>query len=404
MSLISRAISGVPEKRTYTPSAELLPWSEESLRNSGVSGGSASTLSAFTACRRILADGVATLPLRGFRKKDEIRVLADPQPALLQGTPYPGIVWRDWLWMVMNSLVVTGNAFLRVTARGLDGRPIALLPIHPDSVRVEPSEDMGWVEPIYKIDGKATPRNDIVHIKRYPQAGAVVSLSVLEDCAATFDLSVSADRYGLRWFRDSADPSGILSTEADMTPAQVKQNQLQWAAHHQNSRFPAVLGGGMKWQSISITPNESQFLETRQFQRSEIAMLFGVPPHMIGDIEKQTSYGTGVEQQSIGFVVYTLRPWLECIEQVITSLLPRGQYVKFGIDAMLRGDYKARQEGYQIAIQSGYLSVNEVRALEDRQPIPNGDIHLQPMNFAPLGYTPPEEPASIPTAASGEGE
>ncbi|MBB3752600.1 HK97 family phage portal protein [Mycolicibacterium sp. BK634] len=404
MALISRAFPGV-EKRLadFGPATEIPSWAEVSALESGPrQGGRAASLSAFVACRRILCDGVATLPLRAFREKGEIRILSKPQPPLLQKTPYPGIVWRDWLWMVMNSLVVTGNAFLRVTARGPDNRPTSLLPLHPDAVKVEPDKELGWTVPIYKINGKITPAEDIVHIKRYPIAGSVVSLSVIEDCAVTFDLSDAANKYGLRWFRDSANPSGILSSDQDLTPTQIKQSQKNWILSHRGSRYPAMLGGGLKWQSLSITPEESQFLETRKFQRSEIAMLFGVPPHMIGDIEKQTSYGTGVEQQSIGFAVYTLRPWLECIEQILNTLLPGGQYVKFGIDALLRGDYKARQEGYQMAIQSGYLSVNEVRALEDREPIPGGDIHLQPMNFVPLGYVPPEPKAPTTPPAHGE--
>jgi HK97 family phage portal protein len=165
----------------------------------------------------------------------------------------------------------------------------------------------------------------------------------------------------------------------------------------------------LKWRQISISPNESQFLETRQFQRSEIAMLFGIPPHMIGDTEKSTSWGTGIEQQSIGFVTYTLRPWLTCIESVLSNLLPRGQYAQFNVDALLRGDQKGRYEAYLQARNAGWMNVNEIRELEDRAPIPNGDDYLQPLNYGPLGSdplaakTPPKPPTSPPNPSPNDG-
>lgn len=154
----------------------------------------------------------------------------------------------------------------------------------------------------------------------------------------------------------------------------------------------------LKWRPIAITPNESQFLETRQFQRSEIAMWFRIPPHMIGDTTKTTSWGTGLEQQSIGFVTYTLRPWLTCIEQALSMLLPRGQFALFNANGLLRGDVKSRWEAYRIGRDTGVYSVNDLRALENLPPVEGGDGRLQPLNFVPLGYEPPEQPVpSEPT-------
>jgi HK97 family phage portal protein len=146
-----------------------------------------------------------------------------------------------------------------------------------------------------------------------------------------------------------------------------------------------VLSGGFKWKPITITPEESQFLETRKFQVTEIARLFGVPPHMIGDLERSTSWGTGIEQQSIGFVTYTLRPWLTRIESALSKQLPGGQFVKFNVDGLLRGDSKSRHESYRLGLDGGYYSPNEVRAWEDLAPIENGDSYRQPLNFGPLG-------------------
>lgn len=136
---------------------------------------------------------------------------------------------------------------------------------------------------------------------------------------------------------------------------------------------------------------------TRRYQRGEIAMMYGIPPHMIGDTEKSTSWGSGIEQQSIGFAIYTLRPWLSCIENALGQLLPRGQFVRFDTSALLRGDLKARYDAYRVARETGWMNVNEIRIHEQMEGIgPDGDIYLQPMNYAPLGYDPTEQEAAQP--------
>ncbi|AER47863.1 portal protein [Mycobacterium phage Hannaconda] len=406
MSLFTRIFSDGegPEQRAVAKFGIPPKWSEVSgSPEDYVNGRGALNLATFFSCVRLLADSVSMLPIKAHRDKDGVPTISKPQPKLMQDSPYPGLTWFEWLWMLMQSLAVTGNAFGYITARDGQGRPTAIMPIHPDCVRIEEADKTApWPDPIYRIGGEIVDSQDVVHIRRYPVPGCVVGMSPIEKAASAIGLSISAERYGARWFRDSANPSGLLTSDMDLTPDQVKQTQKSWIQSHQNRRLPAVMSAGIKWQSISITPNESQFLETRQFQKSEIAMWFGIPPHMIGDTEKSTSWGSGIESMSIGFVTYTLMPWLVCIEQAFTTLLPRGQFAKFNANALLRGDYKTRNEGYQLAIQNGHMSPNEARALEERPPIPGGDIYLQPMNFVPLGYVPPEPPASNPPADSGE--
>lgn len=404
MSFLSRAFTGPPaEGRALTQPPGIPSWSQESMMGEGATDGAAMSLSAFYACVTLLADTIASLSVNAYRYKGEVKTPAKPQPKLFQSSPYPGLSWFDWLWMLMESMAVTGNAFGYITERDGD-RPTAIMPIHPDHVQIElPTDEMEWPDPIYRIRGKLVSRADIVHIKRYPIAGCAYGMSPIQKAASTVGLALAAERYGIRYFKDSANPSGVLSTEQDLTEDQVKREMKRWIQLHNNRRLPAVLGGGLKWQTISITPNEAQFLETRGFQRSEIAMWFRVPPHMIGDTEKSTSWGTGIEQQSIGFVTYTLRPWLTCIEQALTAFLPNGQFAKFNIDGLLRGDVKTRWEAYQLGRDSGVYSVNDIRAMEDLPPIdgPEGDLHLQPMNFAPLGYEPPEKDSGTNPPADG---
>lgn len=362
---------------------------EDAAMHSGGGSGGAMSLGAFYACVTLLADIVATLGISAYKHKDGAKVLVDPQPALFINSPYPDTTWFSWLWMMMESLAVTGNAFGYITARGRDGRPTGIMPIHPDHIMVTLPEDDLWPEPVYHIKGKKVRASDVVHVKRFPIANCAWGMSPVQQANPAVQLGLAAERFGYRYFRDSANPSGILSTENDLTPEQIKRAQKQWITSHQGRRLPAVLYGNLKWQTVTLTPNESQFLETRQFQRSEIAMWFRVPPHMIGDTTKSTSWGTGIEEMTLGFVKYTLTPWLSCIEQILSTYLPHGQFAKFNIDDLLRGDVKSRWEAYAKGRESGVYSVNDIRDMEDLPPIgPEGDIRLQPSNYVPLGTDP----------------
>lgn len=396
MSFLDRAFAR--ETRAVTSLSSIPKWSEVSAAGSECEPvSSPMRLATVFSCVRLLASSVASLPIRSYRSTGDVRVAVDPQPKLMQ-SPYPGMTWHNWTWMLMQSLSTTGNGFGRVTAWDTNGQPLAILPLSPNAVTVDPNKGT-WDAPHYLVNGKHVPSNEIFHVKAYPTAGNAMALSPIEMAATTIDLAHAADRYGLRWFRDSANPSGILSSDQDLTAEQIKRTQFGWIKAHRERRGPAVLGGGFKYTPVSITPEESQFLETRQYQKSDISMLFGIPPHMIGDTQKATSWGAGIESQSIGFVVYTLMPWLVCIEQAFDQILPRGQFSKFNADALLRGDLKSRYEAHAIAWQNGWISDNEIRALEERQPIAEGDTHYRPANFVPLGYMPPEPSATKPPAA-----
>lgn len=359
---------------------------------SAVAPGAAMSVSAFYACVTLLADTVSSLPGAAYRKVDTASIPIAPVPRLLANSPYPECTWFEWLWMMMEALTITGNAFAYIV-RDANEWPVGLMPIHPDYISITIEHRTAWPEPIFRIGGERVDAADILHIKRYPQAGCVLGLSPIQKAASAVGLTLAAERYGLNYFRDSANPSSVLETEQALDDSAAKSLMRRWVASHGGRRLPAVLSGGVKWRPIALTPNESQFLETRQFQRTEIAMWFRIPPHMIGETTKSTSWGTGLEQQVIGFNTFTLRPWLTCIEQRLSTLLPRGQFFKFNIDGLLRGDVKSRWEAYKIGRDCGVYSVNDIRAKEDMPPVENGDIRLQPMNFAPLGYVPPDDAA-----------
>lgn len=385
MSLVSRAVYGANEKRTLTAPIFGIPWGGAAPGDDNYSSGGAMGLTTFFRCVSLLADITGSLPLRAYKGTDQVLVLTDKQPALLANLPYPNMTWRDWLWMLVESLAVTGNAFCLITARDKDHKATSLMPISPALISVSEDGPWGWLEPVYRINGKQYDSSDIVHIKRFPVSGYAMGMSPVQKMSGALGLAQFAEDYGRRWFKDSATPSGLLTTDQELTELQAKSTLRRWIQGNKNRRLPAVLGSGMKWQSVTITPNESQFLETRAFQRGEIAMWFGIPPHMIGDTEKSTSWGEGIDAQKDGFVTFTLTGWLNPIEEIISLLLPRGMSAKFDLKELLRGDPAVRWETTQVGILAGVLSINEGRAMNDLPPIPEGDIRLQPMNYVPLG-------------------
>lgn len=344
-------------------------------------------LSAFYACVRLIADTVASLPWESFRNDLDSRVKVRPMVQLLRD-PHPDMTTFDWKHVMVVSLATRGNFFGLVTSRDRLDYPSSILPLHPDWVVLVRDPTTG--AKTWFINGTQYPDADIFHIRWFTFPGSDMGLSPVSVFRQAIGLGLAAEDFGGKWFRDGAAPSSVLETDATLTDDQIRQTQQQWVATHGGRRRPAVLSGGFKWQPITITPEESQFLETRKFQVSEIARMFGIPPHMIGDVDRSTSWGTGIEQMSVGFLRFTVMPWLERIEAALNRITPRSQYVKFDVKQLLRGDVVSRTTAFKTAIDAGYMNPDEARAEEDMPPIPNGlgQNFRQPLNFGPLGWTP----------------
>lgn len=372
----------------------------------GVTDQTALGLSTFYACVTLLADTIASLPWDSYRRGPEgLRVEVDPQPSLLR-QPSADVTTFDWKHQTMVSLLIRGNFYGLITERDNLGYPTMIEPLHPDSVRIDRDPDTYrkrfWLTDHYE------PYQNLFHVPAFRLPGSDVGLSVIQNHRQTLGLGLAAQEYGAKWFRDGAAPSSVLETDQTLTDDQVRQTQRTWIQSHGGRRRPAVLSGGFKWKPITITPEESQFLQTREHQDLEACKMMRVPPHMVAITTKSTSWGTGIEQQSIGFVTYTLRPWLSRIEDAMSAQLPRGQFVKFNVDALLRGDIKSRYEAYRTGIDGGWLNPDFVRSKEELPPIPGGAgaKYRQPLNFGPLGAEPaPTEPrpdpADEPTEEAG---
>lgn len=354
-------------------------------------------------CVRLLADTIASLPWKAYRRDSAgVPKEVSPQPKIIT-QPFPGFDLFSWKWMVVASMALRGNSYHYVTNRDNQGYPTALLPLHPDIVFLERRPDiLLWFDPIYRIMGEPVPAEDMIHMRRFTLPGEPWGLSPIRQAAVAIGMGLAAEEYGMRYFQESAVPSGILTTDQDLDEDAVKRQQQNWIASHSGRRLPAVLTGGFSFKPIMVDPKDSQFLETRQFQRSEICMMFGVPPILIGDTKETTAWGTGVEQITLGAVTYTFRAWTSCIESMISSCLPRGQFVRFDYNSLLRGNMVERYKALQVGIDGGFLTPNEARAGEELDPVEGGDQLFLPNTSVPLN-SPLRAPAAVkPPAAKDQ--
>lgn len=335
-------------------------------------------------CVSLLADMVATLPIEAYRKTpDGTREIINPKPTVLT-QPARFMSWISWTHAVVASLALRGNAYAMIV-RNAAGTITELPLVHPDDVDILPvGTSFQWI-----VRGQPVSHYDMLHIPLFTTPASPVGLSPIAYHAESIGGALAVEEYGNRFFGDSATPSGVLETDTVLTPEQAETLALTWSQRHgQRRRKPAVLQGGLKWRAITIAPEEAQFIETRKLNSRDISgKVYRVPPHMLGDVDGSTSWGTGIEQQTLGFVKFTLMPYLVRIEEALSAIMTRTQYVKFNTDGLLRGDATSRANLYASALEHGWMSPNEVRALEEMPPIEDGDRYFFPLNFGPLDST-----------------
>lgn len=350
---------------------------------------------AVYACQRALAEPAGYLPLTINRRlRDGREPVTDlPEVAVLTREANPdleaGELWRDH---TMIPQLGWGNAFHLPVWDGI-GRVRELWPIPPESVSTLRQNGRLF----YRFDlphqigpfkGRFALSSDkVIHYKAFGSGD--LGLSPVGVARETIGMGLAAEEYAARFFRNNASPGGVLSAPGELSDTVFNRLSAQWKKLHEgnkNAHKTAILEAGTTWTSIGMDHTDAQFLELRQFSVTEIARLYNVPPHMIQDITKQSSWGAGIEAQGIGFVVFSLAPWLIRLEKTINRTVFRFQpdvYVKFKLDALQRGDIKTRYLAYSIGRQWGFLSVNDIRRLEDMDPIEGGDEYLVPLNMSP---------------------
>ena len=362
---------------------------------------SAMQMTAVYSCVRILAEAVAGLPLHLYKYTDDggkEKALEHPLYRLLHDEPNPemsSFVFRETL---MTHLLLWGNAYAQVIRNG-KGEVIALYPLMPNKMSVDRDENgrlyytyyRGSDEAIKNKDFAVTLQpSDVLHIPGLGFDG-LVGYSPIAMAKNAIGMAIACEEYGAKFFANGAAPGGVLEHPGTLKdPQRIRESWQSTYGGTSNAHRIAVLEEGMKYTPIGISPEQAQFLETRKFQINEIARIFRVPPHMVGDLEKSSF--SNIEQQSLEFVKYTLDPWVIRWEQSIMRTLlsqeEKAQYfVKFNLEGLLRGDYQSRMNGYAIGRQNGWMSANDIRELENLDRIPaeeGGDLYLINGNMLPL--------------------
>lgn len=398
MGLVARIKSMVVRQFGLTD----LPPQTSAVSDAGeiVSGKSALGISTAWACTNLLAGTQASLPLIVYRKVDGQRQVARDHPLfkLLHDSPNYDQTALDFWEYCCASLELWGNAYARIERNG--STITSLTPIAPDQVSVRRLAS-GHLEYAWSYDGRPYKETDenVLHIRGFG-GSPLGGMSTLQFARNALGLARAVDRAASSTFRNGMRPPGALKFDAWLTPEQrekAKTSLIDDMTGAHNSGKPIILEGGTDWQTFTINPDDAQMLESRRFSVEEICRFFGVPPHMVGHTEKSSSWGTGLEQQTLAFQKFTLRRRLARIEQALAKQLlgpvdrAAGVTIEFSLEGLLRGDSAGRASFYSAMTGIGAMTINEVRALENLPPVAGGDVPRMQMQNVPITAAPEQE-------------
>ena len=393
---LSRIIPKALSKRSHpsNPSEAILyalaGWSIATKSGTQINETLALNMTAVWACVRVLSESIAQMPLILYRRKKEgkERAVNHPLYNTLHVSPNPEMTSMVYREVMMHHLATWGNSYSHIIR---DGRGFveSLWPLRPDRVDIKRNDRDELVYVFNKPNGSQVeyPRMDILHIPALSFDG-IVGYSPIKKMQEAIGLGVATEEFGARFFSNGARPSLVLKYPESLDQEAITRMRDAWNENFrglENQNKLAILEGGMDVQAIGIPPEDSQFLETRKFQVNEIARAFRVPPHMIGELDRSTY--NNITQQSLEFVLYSLMPWMVRIEQNITKQLLsdvewRNYFCEHLVDGLLRGEIDTRYRAYATGRQWGWLSINDIRKLENMNPIDEGgDVYLTPMNM-----------------------
>jgi len=402
MGLLSKLVTRTrdkPQNRTSGSSYSFLFGGSTS--GKAVNERSSMQMTAVYACVRILAEAIAGLPLHLYRHDDDSskhKAKDHPLYTLLHSEPnaeMTSFVFRETL---MTHLLLWGNAYAQIIRNG-KGQVAALYPLMPNRMQVD-RDKHGKLYYQYTTSAEDAPTmqgnsvvldaSEVLHIPGLGFDG-LVGYSPIAMAKNAIGMAIACEEYGAKFFANGAAPSGVLEHPGTVKdPSRLRDTWQGQFGGSSNSHKVAVLEEGMKYTPISISPEQAQFLQTRKFQINEIARIFRVPPHMVGDLEKSSF--SNIEQQSLEFVKYTLDPWVIRWEQALSRALlasdeKQTHFFRFNVEGLLRGDYQSRMGGYATARQNGWMSANDIRTLEDMDQIADedgGNLYLINGNMLPL--------------------
>lgn len=377
--------------------------------------------SAVYACVRILAETIGSLPRKVYRRRPDGGKEPDtdhPLYPVLHDQPNPEMTAMELFEMLEGHVALRGNAYAEIVRNGA-GRVVALWPLHPDRVKVE-RRDLALVyvvqvpgsslsvpgQPIRPASEVALPADQVLHGRGLSSDG-VLGLSPIQLAAEAIGLTIATERYGAKFFGSGSIPSGVMEHPAKMAKDTKEKLRAEWTELHtglDNAHRLAILEEGMKWTQVGIQNDHAQFLQTRGFQLADIARIFRIPGVLLGLDDKTSTYASA-EQFFLSFVVHTIRPWVVRWEQAFNAklLTPRERetvFVEHLLDGLLRGDIKTRYEAYAIGRTNGWLNGDDIRGLENMNPMPDGQgaVYLVQGAMIPVGQAGKPMPAPGPAA------
>lgn len=413
MSVIGRALFGTGDRRSYW-----WPHLSQGMAGTALTTGKAVTpqnsvsSTAVWAAVRIISESIATLPLRVYQRGVDGRSIATDHPLypLLHDRPNVRQTAVEFREQQLASLLLWGNAYAWIE-RYPSGRPRQLWPLRPDKIVVkvdlttsdDPIPALVYVVQSHDNNQVVYGSDDVLHVRGLSSDG-MMGLSPIAVHRDAVGLEMAQREFGARFFGNNARPGGLLKVAGRLSSDAASRLKQSWESAHrglENSHRVAVLEEGVEWQSMGMPLQDAQYVEQRRFSIEEIARIFRVPLHLMGDLQRATY--SNIEHQSIEFVVHTIRPWVVRLEQAFNSLLypsERAQlYVEHSVDALLRGDLKGRYDAYAVGRSWGWLSVNEIRQLENLNGVgADGDTLVQPLNYGPMGATVPAAEAPLTRA------
>ncbi len=369
--------------------AEVMNAGAETAAGQRVTPESAMRLAAVFACVRLISGALSNLPLQVMERRDDnVRLERSDLgvSGVLRRRPNRWQTPKQFKQTMTAHVLLRGNAFAQIVRSR--GGIIALYPLDPDRMEVAQGDDLGIRYTYTRRSGSRVvlPQSDVFHLVGLSLDG-VRGVSPIAYAREVLGLSMAQERHGAATFRNAARPSSVMTHPGRLGPegvATIRASLDEYRAGGESEGRTLILEEGMSVAPLSMTAEDAQWIESRKMSRTDIAMVFGVPPHMIGDTEKTTSWGSGIEQQSIGFVTYTLEDHLTAWEETVNRdlIAEPGIYTRFNRNALLRGDLKTRKEFYVSMMQWGVFSPNEVRGKEDENPREGGDVYYDPPNMA----------------------
>lgn len=331
-------------------------------------------VAAAWSCATLLADVVSSQPVDEYRKTSGVRVQIEPESQIVRR---PSAIYnrREWIFQAVLSMAIHGNGIGQVVERK---------PSYPSTVEWIPLKDVIVAQtspispPTYKLFNLPVPSVDVIHLRRYPQVGSAMGLSPLDLHEELFGIAQAARKYAAQWFGEGGIPSALLVNDANISEEVAKTAKERWLDAGRKRQIRA-LGGGWKYQQVQASPEDSELAATWNRVGTEVAQAFRVPPEMIGVATQGSSVTyANREQRAVDFLTFTVEPWLTIFEDFWFDALPRPRFAKFNTGNLLRSDLMTRYKAHDLALRMGLMTQNESRALEDLEPVPDGDVTLWP--------------------------